>query len=77
MPTCPQHVVAFFAVLRLGATVVEHNPLYTAAELSRPFADHDARVAVVWDKAVPMVEGLRAGSRLEHVVAVDLTTALP
>ncbi|MBP6526565.1 MAG: AMP-binding protein, partial [Dermatophilaceae bacterium] len=33
MPNCPQNVIAFCAVLRLGATVVEHNPLYTAGEL--------------------------------------------
>nr|WP_231979380.1 AMP-binding protein [Tessaracoccus coleopterorum] len=26
LPNSPQHVVAFYAVLRLGAVVVEHNP---------------------------------------------------
>nr|WP_127783743.1 long-chain-fatty-acid--CoA ligase [Rhodococcus sp. X156] len=77
LPNCPQAIVAFFAVLRLGATVVEHNPLYTASELRHPFADHEARVAIVWDKAVPVVEDLRADSALEHVVAVDMTTELP
>ena len=77
MPNCPQNVIAFFAVLRLGATVVEHNPLYTAAELRRPFVDHGARVAIVWDKVVPVIEGLRDGSNLEHVIAVDMTTRLP
>lgn len=77
MPNCPQNVVAFHAVLRLGATAVEHNPLYTAGELRLPFTDHGARVAIVWDKVVPMIEQLRAGSALEHVVAVDLTVELP
>ena len=77
MPTCPQNVIAFFAVLRLGATVVEHNPLYTAGELRLPFIDHRARVAIVWDKVVPVVEELRASSSLEHVVAIDLTSELP
>lgn len=77
MPNCPQNVIAFLAVLRLGATVVEHNPLYTAGELRHPFADHGARVAIVWDKIVPVVEQLREGSALEHVVAVDMTTRLP
>lgn len=77
MPNCPQNLIAFFAVLRLGATVVEHNPLYTAAELRHPFVDHGARVAIVWDKVVPVIEELRAGSAIEHVVAVDLTTELP
>ncbi|MET1039102.1 MAG: long-chain-fatty-acid--CoA ligase [Aeromicrobium sp.] len=77
MPNCPQNVIAFLAVLRLGATVVEHNPLYTAGELRHPFTDHGAKVAIAWDTIVPVVEQLRAGSALEHVVAVDLTTALP
>ncbi|MBX4365431.1 AMP-binding protein, partial [Mycobacterium tuberculosis] len=27
LPNCPQHIVAFYAVLRLGAIVVEHHPL--------------------------------------------------
>ena len=77
LPNCPQNVVAFFAVLRLRATVVEHNPLYTAGELGHPFVDHGARVAIVWDKVVPVVEALRANSSVEHIVAVDLTTELP
>lgn len=77
MPNCPQNLIAFFAVLRLGATVVEHNPLYTADELRGPFVDHGARVAIVWDKVVPAIEQVREGSALMHVVAVDLTTELP
>lgn len=77
MPNCPQNVIAFLAVVRLGATVVEHNPLYTAAELRAPFVDHAAEVAIVWDKVVPVVESLRSATALEHVIAVDLTAELP
>ncbi|MFG3302991.1 long-chain-fatty-acid--CoA ligase [Micromonospora chersina] len=74
LPNCPQHVVAFYAVLRLGAVVVEHNPLYTADELAHQLTDHGARVAVVWDKVAPLVAGRGA---VETVLAVDLTGALP
>lgn len=74
LPNCPQHVVAFYAVLRLGAVVVEHNPLYTAQELERQFVDHGAEVAVVWDKVAPLVAGRGA---VRTVIAVDLTGALP
>jgi len=77
LPNCPQHVVAFYAVLRLGAVVVEHNPLYTAGELRHQLADHGARVAVVWDKVVPLVQEVAAQTSLETVLAVDLTAALP
>ena len=44
LPNCPQHVVAFYAVLRLGAVVVEHNPLYTEDELAFQLGDHRPRV---------------------------------
>ncbi|MGY2079669.1 long-chain-fatty-acid--CoA ligase [Modestobacter sp. SYSU DS0657] len=76
LPNCPQHVVAFYAALRLGAVVVEHNPLYTADELHTQFRDHGATVAVVWDKVAPLVQGLELPGRCT-VVAVDLTRALP
>ena len=34
LPNCPEAVIAFYGILRLGAVVVEHNPLYTEHELS-------------------------------------------
>lgn len=78
-PTCPQHLVAFHAVLRLGATVVEHNPLYTTGELRKPFADHGAKVAVVWDKAVRTIQPILADpdQALQTVVTLDMTLDLP
>jgi long-chain acyl-CoA synthetase len=77
MPNCPQHVVAFYAVLRLGAVVVEHNPLYTAEELAHQLGDHQAQVAIAWDKVVPRLQEVGRRSALRTIVAVDLTAALP
>ncbi|WP_115686388.1 long-chain-fatty-acid--CoA ligase [Corynebacterium senegalense] len=77
LPNCPQHVAAFFAVQMLGAVVVEHNPLYTAAELRPQFQDHGARIAIVWDKVADTLEKLRPDTDLETVVSVDMTKAMP
>ncbi|GAA1757452.1 long-chain-fatty-acid--CoA ligase [Pseudarthrobacter sulfonivorans] len=77
MPNCPQHVVAFHAVLRLGAVVVEHNPLYTDRELRHLFEDHGAAVAIVWDKAVSRVRQLPADVGLRTIVSVELIPAMP
>ncbi|WP_025617836.1 long-chain-fatty-acid--CoA ligase [Salinispora cortesiana] len=77
LPNCPQHVVAFYAVLRLGAVVVEHNPLYTEQELAHQLADHGAQVAVVWNKVAPLVQRTANATKVETVVAVDLSAALP
>ncbi|MFS0396447.1 long-chain-fatty-acid--CoA ligase [Corynebacterium striatum] len=77
LPNCPQHIAAFYAVLKLGATVVEHNPLYTAHELEGLFQDHAARVAIVWDKVTPTFEQLRETTPLETIVSVNMTEAMP
>jgi long-chain acyl-CoA synthetase len=77
LPNCPQHVVAFYATLRLGAVVVEHNPLYTATELRHQLADCGATVAVCWDKTAPLIDGLRGQTALQTILAVNLSSALP
>lgn len=77
LPNCPQHIVAFYAVLRLGAIVVEHNPLYTADEMAHQFADHQADTAIVWNNAVAMVHGLPQSSAVRTLISVDVAHALP
>lgn len=77
MPTCPQHVVAFYAVLRCGATVVEHNPLSPSAELEQLFADHEAQIAIVWDAAADKVASLSQAVRPRTVVSINLINEMP
>ncbi|MCC8908986.1 long-chain-fatty-acid--CoA ligase [Curtobacterium sp. GD1] len=77
LPNCPQHIVAFYAVLRLGAVVVEHNPLYTPRELRHQFEDHGAKVAIAWDKSVATLQDFPSDVKLDAIVSVDLTRAMP
>ena len=77
LPNCPQHIVAFYAILRLGAIVVEHNPLYTGAELRHMFEDHGAKAAIVWDKIAGHITGLPQDIRPAHIYAVNLIKAMP
>jgi len=77
MPNSPQHVVAFYAVLRLGAIVVEHNPLYTPRELRHQFEDHGAKVVVAWDKVVETLQAFPADVAPDAIVSVDVTRGMP
>jgi long-chain acyl-CoA synthetase len=77
LPNCPQHIVAFYAILRLGAVVVEHNPLYTPRELRKQFEDHGATTAIVWSKAARTVQAFPADLAVTNLVAVDVTRAMP
>lgn len=77
LPNCPQHIVAFYAVLRLGAVVVEHNPLYTPRELRKQFEDHGAKHAIVWNKVVATVQEFPSDLAVSTLVSVDVTRAMP
>ncbi|MBC7551531.1 MAG: AMP-binding protein, partial [Cellulomonas sp.] len=77
LPNCPQHVVAFYAVLRLGAVVVEHNPLYTLRELRHQFENHQARIVIAWEKAVAAVRAFPSDIEIDHIVSVNLLQAFP
>jgi long-chain acyl-CoA synthetase len=77
LPNCPQHIVAFYAILRLGAVVVEHNPLYTPRELRKQFEDHGAKHAIVWTKVVKSVQEFPADLAVKSLVSVDVITAMP
>ncbi|MCR2763713.1 long-chain-fatty-acid--CoA ligase [Microbacterium sp. zg.B48] len=77
LPNCPQHIVAFYAILRLGAVVVEHNPLYTPRELRKQFEDHGARHAIVWSKVVATVQEFPADLAVTSLISVDITKAMP
>lgn len=77
LPNCTSHMVAFYAALRLGAVVVEHNPTYAASELEHQLADSGATVALMWEKAVPAALEAQPGTAVRTVVAVDVSADLP
>ena len=77
LPNCPQNVIAFFAVLRIGAVVVQHNPLYTPPELHHQLADSGAGVAIVYDGAYGRLVEAQPGTKVERVIVTSLADYLP
>ena len=77
LPNCPQNVIAFFAALRLGAIVVQHNPLYTESELRHQLSDCGATVVVCLDRVYAAVAAVRADTQVKHVVVTSIADYLP
>src|SRR3954463_1438499 len=77
LPNCPQHVIAFFATLRLGATVVQCNPLSTQVELIEQLTDCSPAVVVCLARTLETVERVRSALGLQHVVVTSLADYLP
>lgn len=49
MPNCPEFVFAYFAILRIGATIVHLNPLYTKRELENLIETSDTHAILTVD----------------------------
>ncbi|HYI10046.1 MAG TPA: long-chain fatty acid--CoA ligase [Thermoanaerobaculia bacterium] len=57
LPNCPQYVIAVFGILRVGAIVVNVNPLYTPREVGVVAQDSGMRLLVVLDLLAPAAQG--------------------
>ncbi|MHB1651475.1 MAG: long-chain-fatty-acid--CoA ligase [Desulfitobacteriaceae bacterium] len=59
LPNCPQFVMSYYALLRLGATVVPINPLSTETELLHIMRDGQVKTAIALDLLVVRLENVR------------------
>jgi long-chain acyl-CoA synthetase len=72
LPNCPQFVVAFYALQRLGAVSVGNNPLYTQREMSHQLTDAGVDVLIVLDVLYPLIGAIRDQVGLKKVVVTEI-----
>jgi len=72
LPNCPQYIIAAFAVLRLGAVVVNINPSYTPREFLIVASDSTPRIVITLDALAPLVHAVRSQTSIEHVIVTSL-----
>ncbi len=73
LPNLPQTVIAFYAALSLGATVVMTNPLYVEREIEHQWNDAGCTVAVVADFLFDRrVAHIREKLAVEHYVIASI-----
>ena len=77
LPNCPQYLVAAFAVLRLGATVVNVNPLYTPREILVVAQDSGMRALLTLDALAPAVLAVREQTKIENTIITSLAEYSP
>jgi long-chain acyl-CoA synthetase len=77
LPNCPQYLVAAFAVLRLGATVVNVNPLYTPREVLVVAQDSGMSALLTLDALAPVTLSVRGQTKIENVIITSLAEYSP
>jgi fatty-acyl-CoA synthase len=77
--SCPQFVVAYYAILRIGAAVVPINAMSTADEVQHYMDDCQARVAVVARELLPHIQALPLSHTVTFTYAdyLEQPTMLP
>ena len=76
LPNTPHFVIAFFAVLRAGAIVVQTNPLYTPRELEELWRDAGVETVIALDLFWHNVSKAKASSGVKRVIMCDVAEFL-
>jgi len=77
LPNCIPCVIAYYAVLRIGAIAVLSNPLYTDPELEYQFNDSEVRTLVTLDLLGNRMIDLRKKTKIRKIVMASLGDHLP
>ena len=72
---CPQYVISYFAVLKVGAKVTPISPVYTSNEVKHQLEDSDAETIVCQDILYDNVE--KTGIALKNVILTSIAEYLP
>ncbi len=79
LPNTPYSIILYYAVLKVGAVVVNYNPLYTARELEHQIRDSGTTVMAVPDlpDIQNKVSALLGATDLARLIVCPLAEAMP
>jgi long-chain acyl-CoA synthetase len=73
LPNCPQYMIAYYAVLSLGAIVVNLNPMYTAEELKAIAENTGVTTLFTFDMVLPAIRALYKAVKIPRVIVTKVT----
>jgi long-chain acyl-CoA synthetase len=73
LPTSPQYLISYYAVLSLGAIVVNLNPLYTTEELKHIVQDTGLTTLITFDMMLHNVRPLCQQVDIPRVIVTKIT----
>ncbi|MBI1819884.1 MAG: AMP-binding protein, partial [Nitrospirae bacterium] len=77
LPNTPQCVIAYYAILKIGAVAVQTNPLYVEREIEHQIKDSDSEVLIVLDLFYPRIEAILSKVNLRQIILCRIQDFLP
>ena len=73
LPNCPQFIISYYAVLKIGAIVVNCNPLYTIHELEHQLDDADVEIIITLDLKIiyDKILQLRKSQKIKKILVTE------
>ncbi len=71
-PNCTQWEIAYFAVLKIGAVVVQTNPMYMEREVEYQMNDAQAETIIVLDDLYQRVANVQSQTSIKRVVTISM-----
>jgi long-chain acyl-CoA synthetase len=77
LPNCPQTIIAYYAILRIGGVAVMTNPMYVERELGHQLRDAGAKVLVGLDHLYPRIDRVWKDTAIKQLVITSIRDYLP
>ena len=77
LPNLIPCVVAYYGILKIGATAVMNNPLYTDRELEHQFNDSGSKLLITLDLLGNRMIDLRPKTRIKQIIYTSIGDYLP
>lgn len=77
MPNIMQYPISVFAILKLGAVVVNVNPLYTTEEMQYLLENSSSKVAIVLDIMAAKLDSIANKAILQNIIVTGMADLYP
>lgn len=75
MLNCPEHVIAYYGVIKAGGIIVSISPVYVSAEIKYQLEDSGCEIAICNDMLYAPLE--KTGVKFKNVILSNVSESLP
>lgn len=77
IPNCPQWIISYFAIQKIGAVPVPTSPIYTPFEIAYQLNDADAETIICQDTNYGYVKEVFSKTPIKRAIVTNLVDLLP
>ncbi|RYZ65933.1 MAG: long-chain-fatty-acid--CoA ligase, partial [Proteobacteria bacterium] len=77
MPNLLQYPIALFGAIRAGLVIINTNPLYTATEMQKCFADSGATTIVILENFADKLEQILSQTQIKNIIVTEIGDVFP